>query len=95
MQVVIELSEAQVEALNSFLSTQTEPVTNSLTGSVSMRPKYDGINGFILNHVGTVVAQMMQMYPPASVQADMQAIQAAQARIAELAKPSIVSGSKV
>ncbi len=95
MQVVIELSEAQVEALESFLSTQTEPVTNPLTGSVSMRAKYDGINGFILSHVGTVVAQMMQMYPPASVQADMQAIQAAQARIAELAKPSIVSGSKV
>jgi hypothetical protein len=89
MQIVIELTDTQVEALQSFLSTQVEQVANPVTGSVSMKPRYDGIEGFILNHVGTVVAQTMKMYPPVSVQADIQAIKEAEARISEFAKPTI------
>jgi hypothetical protein len=89
MQIVIELTETQVEALQSLLSTQVEQVPNPVTGSVMMKPKYNGIQGFVMDHVGQVVTQAMRMYPPASVQADIQVIKEAEARISEFSKPTI------
>lgn len=89
MQIVIELTDAQVEALESFLSTQTEQVPNPVTGNVSMRPKYSSVEDFVLSQTAIYVGNAMQMYPPASAQADIEAIRAAQQRIADLAKPSL------
>lgn len=94
MQIVIELSEAQVEAIESFLTTQVDPVQNPISGNNFMRAKYKGVEDFVLSQTAMYVANAMQMYPPASVQADMQAIKAAQERIAELAKPTIAEAKR-
>jgi translation initiation factor 2B subunit (eIF-2B alpha/beta/delta family) len=89
MQIVIELTEAQVEALESHLTTQVKQVVNPLTGNVTMRPLYRDVKDFILSQTAVYVSNAMQMYPPESVQADMQAIKEAQERILEQARPTL------
>ena len=86
MEITIKLTADQVSALQDFLSTQSEPVTNPLTGSVSQRPRYASVEAFIIKQTQTYVGNALRMYPPASVQADMEAIRAAEARIKEVAR---------
>jgi 16S rRNA G1207 methylase RsmC len=89
MQIVIELTSDQVEALESFLTTQTDQVPNAITGNVMLKPKHKGVEDFLLSQVGTIVSNAMQMYPPASAQEDVEAIKAAQQRIANMSKPTL------
>ena len=72
--------------MQDFLSTQTEQLQNPLTGNVSIRPKYSSVEDFITEQVSIIVANALRMYPPASVQADMEAIRAAEARIKSAAR---------
>jgi hypothetical protein len=90
MEIVIELSDDQVEALESFLTTQTDQVPNAITGNVMLKPKHKGVEDFVLSQVATIVSNAMQMYPPASAQQDVEAIKAAQLRIANMSKPALV-----
>lgn len=94
MQIVIELTADQVEALEAYLSTQFDDVPNEITGNLLRKPKYTGVEHFILSQTSIYVGNAMQMYPPASVQADMQTIKAAQDRIAQLSKPTLATGSR-
>lgn len=89
MQIVIELTPDQVEALESYLTTQTDPVPNPITGNVMMKPKFKGVEDFVLSQVTTIIGNSFQMYPPASAQEDVEAIKAAQQRIADRAKPTL------
>jgi hypothetical protein len=89
MQVTITLSSDQVSALQAFLSTQTEQISNPITGNVSMRPRYASVEEFILTQTATYVANALRMYPPASVQVEMEAIRAAEQRIQEAAQVQI------
>jgi hypothetical protein len=90
MEIVINLTDAQVEALESFLSTQVEQITNPVSGNVSIKPRFASVSDFVLFQTGVYVSNAMETFPPLSVQADLLAIKEAKARIADLAKPSIV-----
>ena len=92
MQITIELNDDQVEALNSFLSTQVEQVQNPVTGNVTNRPRFKDVEDFILFQTSVYVGNAMKMYPPTSAQADLLAIKEAEARIAGLARPMAVVG---
>lgn len=91
MKIEIELTDAQVEALDAFLSTQLDQIPNPISGNVSMRPKYPTIQDFALSHFGIVVGNAMQMFPPAAVEADVRLIKDAQDRIAGLSKPTLAA----
>ncbi|CAB4140137.1 hypothetical protein UFOVP398_13 [uncultured Caudovirales phage] len=86
MEITIKLTSDQVSALQDFLSTQTEQVQNQLTGNVSIRPRYASVDSFLSEQVSTIVSNALRMYPPASVQAELEKIKAAESRIKEAAK---------
>lgn len=90
MQIVIELTEAQVAALEDHLSTQVKQVVNPITGNVTMKPLYRDVNDFILSQTAVYVFNAMQMHPQENVKADMQSIKEAQERILEQARPTLV-----
>lgn len=86
MEITIKLTAEQVSALQDFLSTQTEQVQNPLTGSISLRPRYASVEAFMIEQAAIYVGNALKMYPPPSVQADMEAIRAAEARIRDVAR---------
>jgi len=90
MEIVINLTDAQVEALESFLSTQVDQIPNAISGNVSMKPRFASVSDFVLFQTGAYVSNAMEMFPPVSVQADLLAIKEAKSRIADFAKPSLV-----
>jgi hypothetical protein len=89
MQITITLTPEQVESVDAYRKTQTYTEPHPGTTNLVVKYTYESVQEVISKHVGVLIANCTQQYPPASQLAKLEQIKQLMSEVAASALPSV------